>query len=83
MPVEPTTTSTANACFAEAVAKFGNEAALDLRQHCGLPMNNATHRAAGSEAYVACFGAEMRACPAGTDAHAAGRAAAQACTARR
>jgi hypothetical protein len=52
---------------------------MDVRGHWGMPMNNATKQAGGTEAYVACFRDAMQAAPPG-DPHAAARVAAQKCS---
>lgn len=78
MPPQRTTTSTANSCWDATVSSLGKDAAMDVRGHCGMPMNNATKQAGGTEAYVACFRDAMKG--ADGDPYAAARAAAQKCS---
>ena len=82
MPPKRTTTATANECYSTAVSQLGESAAMDVRGHCGMPINNATKQAGGTEAYVSCFTDALRAAPDGTGRLEAARLAAQQCTQR-
>lgn len=79
MAPKRTTTATANACFETAVNRLGESAAMDVRGHCGMPFNNATKQAGGTEAYVACFNEAIGAAAPGNP-HEAARQAAQKCS---
>jgi hypothetical protein len=79
MPPRRTTTTTANTCFSTVISKLGESAAMDVRGHCGMPLNNVTKQAGGTEAYVACFNKEIGATTPGNP-HEATRQAAQKCS---